>query len=166
MYFNNLSDCSRTGAKSQMAGAVFYRTDSYMMGYTTPFMVEFLNKEGDVVKTLSTFAMWNHQVEEYLEVTPDGYSVDSKEHLFAYALDYLSMHNATCLGKNLNNVPLWNKCLLSPSKVAKDPHEGFYLESVGSQIEVIFCEQEITSWRTVVNPNHDPSAYENDNDEV
>ena len=160
-YFNTVSEASRALASSMVKKPIqFGRTDSYMMGYTTPFMVLFKDVQGNKVETLSTFALWDFELQEYLEETQGAYTINSSDYKFAYSIDYASMHFATCSGAEANVLGKWDKSHL-PKPFVEGGQGEYYIETSGS-IEVIFCNEEITSWETIPNPNYDPSAYECD----
>jgi hypothetical protein len=161
-YYNTVSEASRTIAVAMIKKPIWFaRTNNYMRGFTTPFMVLFKDSQGKKVETVSTFPLWDFDVEGYLEETQGGYCINPSDYKFAYSLDYNSMHVATCMGGQPNVLGKWNKSHMPKPFVDGYPPE-FYIDSGGGSIEVIFCNEEITSWEVIPNPDYDPSIYEDD----
>lgn len=161
-YFNTVSEASRALASSMVKKPLsFGRTDSYWQFFgginSLPFLVLFKDKEGNKVETLSTFALWDHDIKSYLEEIPGSYLVEPEAFTYCYFIDYMSMNDAVCNGNPINFLGEGDKSLMPKPKV-DGAYGDYYIES--SQVEAIFCDTEIVSWEVIPNPTFDPSLYE------
>ena len=131
----------------------FVRTDSFMNGQQTPFRVWYYNAKGNRVNTLSTFAIWDWEVINYLEEVPSGYDINPADYKYNYAMDYMSMEMAVAVGDQPKCMGEWKRSLIKPGFVDKSFDGNFYLEKDQGDYEVIFCNQPIVEIRVESNPN-------------
>jgi hypothetical protein len=162
-YFNSVSEASMALAISMVKKPLsFGRTDNYWQLFggleSIPFLVLFKDKKGNKVETLSTFALWEHDVETYLESLPGAYLVEPEAFKYCYFIDYMSMNDAVYKAAPVKFLGKGDKSLMPKLKV-DGAYGNYYIES-SSQVEAIFCDTEIVSWEVIPNINFDPSLYE------